>query len=85
MGQPAYLEQKEEPPMPLDKFVLILVCVIAAAAAAVWIAVLLTAAIEIPFGWLGLIPAALVAYVVFRVISERVGNAEEDHYDKMDH
>ncbi|WP_272006335.1 hypothetical protein [Roseovarius sp. ZX-A-9] len=71
--------------MPLDKFVLILVCVIAAASATVWIAVLLTAAIEIPFGWLGLIPAALVAYVVFRVISERVGNAEEDHYDKMDH
>ncbi|QIE44686.1 hypothetical protein G5B38_03615 [Pseudohalocynthiibacter aestuariivivens] len=70
--------------MPLDKFVLILVCVVAAAGATVWIAVLLAAAVELPFGWLGLIPAALVGYVVFRVISERVGNTEDDHYDNMD-
>ena len=71
--------------MPLDKFVLILVCVIAAAGATVWLGVMLTAAIQIPFGWLVLIPAALIGYIVFRVIAERVGNAEEDHYDKMDH
>lgn len=71
--------------MPLDKFVLIVVCVIAGAALTVWLAVLLAAAIEIPFGWLALIPVALVAYVLVRVIAERVGNAEEDHYDHMDH
>jgi len=71
--------------MPLDKFVLILVCVVAAAAATVWIGLLIAAAAEFRLGWLGLIPAALVGYVVFRVIAERVGNAEEDHYDRMDH
>ncbi len=71
--------------MPPDKFALILVCVVAAAGATVWIAVLLATAIKVPFGWLGLIPAVLVAYVVFRVISQRVGNARQDHYDKMDH
>jgi len=71
--------------MPIDKLVLILVIVIAAAAATVWLGTLIAASIQIPFGWLVLIPAALVGYVVYRVIAERVGNTEDDHYDKMDH
>ncbi len=71
--------------MPLDKLVLIIVCVLGAAAATVWVGTLITASFSLPFGWLTLIPAALVGYVVFRVISERVGNAEDDHYDKMEH
>ena len=71
--------------MPLDRLVLILVCVIAAAGVTVWLGALLLAAINVPFAWLALIPAALVAYIVARVIGQRVGNAQEDHYDKMDH
>ncbi|WP_306114539.1 MULTISPECIES: hypothetical protein [unclassified Roseovarius] len=71
--------------MPLDKLVLILVCVCIAAGVTVWLGLLLAAAINIPYGWTALIPAALVGYVIYRVIAERVGNAEEDHYDKMDH
>lgn len=71
--------------MPLDKLVLIIVCVVAAAGVTVWLGVLLAAAVNVPFGWLALIPAALIGYVVFRVIAERVGNAEDDHYDRMDH
>lgn len=71
--------------MPLDKFVLILVCVVAAAAATVWLVSLVAAAINLPFGWLALIPAVLVGYVVYRVIAERVGNDEDDHYDRMEH
>ncbi|MEM9425562.1 MAG: hypothetical protein AAGA06_02570 [Pseudomonadota bacterium] len=70
--------------MPLDKFVLIIVVVLAAAGATVWIAGVIAAAINLPFGWLGLIPAVLVGYVAYRVIAERVGNAEEDHYDNME-
>ncbi len=70
--------------MPLDKLVLILVCVIVAAGATVWLGVLLLAAVQVPFAGLALIPAVLVAYVVFRVIAQRVGNAEEDHYDRME-
>lgn len=70
--------------MPLDKFVLIIVCVIAAAGATIWLATLIFAALSIPFGGLVLIPAALVGYVVFRIIAERVGNETEDHYDEMD-
>ena len=71
--------------MPLDKLVLIVVCVLGAAAVTVWLGVLIVASLQLPFGWLALIPALLVGYIVFRVISERVGNAEEDHYDKMEH
>ena len=71
--------------MPLDKLVLIVVCVLGAAAVTVWLGVLIAASLQLPFGWLALIPALLVGYIVFRVISERVGNAEEDHYDKMEH
>ena len=70
--------------MPLDKLVLIIVIVLAAAGATVWLAGLIAAAINFPFGWLVVIPAALIGYVVFRVIAERVGNAEEDHYDNME-
>lgn len=71
--------------MPLDKLVLILVCVIAAAGGTIWLAVALAAAISVPFGWIVLIPSALIGYIVFRVIAERLGNAEDDRYDNIDH
>ncbi|GKY87991.1 hypothetical protein [Sinisalibacter aestuarii] len=70
--------------MPLDKLVLILVVVIAAAAATVWIGMIVAAMIEVPLGWMVAIPAALVAYIVWRVIAERIGNDEDDHYDGID-
>lgn len=71
--------------MPLDKLVLILVCVLAAAAGTIWLAATVLAALNLPFGWFSLVPALLAGYIAFRVIAERVGNAEEDHYDRMDH
>lgn len=74
----------EELPMPLDRLVLIVVIVIAAAGATVWLASLLAAAIRFPLGWAAVLPAALVAYVVWRVIADRIGNAEDDHYDRIE-
>ncbi|WP_323769195.1 hypothetical protein [Antarctobacter sp.] len=71
--------------MKLDTFVLILVCVIAGMVATFWLAAMLLAAFQVPFGALALLPAALVGYILYRVIAERVGNAEEDHYDGMNH
>ncbi len=71
--------------MPLDKFVLIIVCVLIAAGLTVWLGAFVLAAVNVPFAGFALLPVALVAYVVWRVISERLGNAEEDHYDGMDH
>lgn len=71
--------------MKLDTFVLIVICVLAGSAVTLWLTMLLLAAINVPFAWLALVPAALVGYVLYRVIAERVGNAEEDHYDGMKH
>ncbi len=71
--------------MPLDKLVLILVCVIIAAAATVWAGASLVAAIQFPgVGWAAFIPAVLVGYVVWRVIAERLSNSEDDHYDNIE-
>ncbi|MRU14118.1 hypothetical protein FDP25_01615 [Roseovarius sp. A21] len=71
--------------MSLDRFVLIVVCVVAGFAATVWLVGLLIAAMNLPFGWLALVPAAVVGYVIYRVIDERLSSAEDDYYDKMDH
>ena len=71
--------------MPIDKLVLILVCVIAAAAATLWIGAIVLAAFQIPLAGIALIPALLVGYVLWRVLAERLGNDEEDHYDGIEH
>ncbi|MDJ0628843.1 MAG: hypothetical protein QNJ44_11335 [Rhodobacter sp.] len=70
--------------MPLDKLVLILVVVLIAAGITVWLAALAFAAFEVPGAGLAFIPALLVAYIVWRVIAERLKNAEDDHYDRIE-
>lgn len=71
--------------MKLDILVLITVCVLAGFAVTTWLSMLVLAAFAVPFAWLALFPAALVGYVIYRVIAERVGNAEDDHDDGMKH
>ena len=71
--------------MKLDTLVLIIVCVLAGFAVTTWLSMMILAALAVPFAWLALFPAALVGYVIYRVIDERVGNADEDHYDRMKH
>lgn len=71
--------------MKLDRLVLIWVCVLAATFAMFWVSTLIIAAFHVPFVWLALLPAALVGYIVYRVIAERIGNEEDDHYDGMKH
>jgi membrane protein implicated in regulation of membrane protease activity len=70
--------------MPLDKFVLILVIVIGAAGMTVWLGALLLASVQVPAGWLGFIPAVLLAYILWRVIAQRLSNGEDDHYDRIE-
>ncbi len=71
--------------MPLDRFVLIVVITVAAAGATVWIGAMLVNALALsPAGWVLFMPAALVAYVVWRVIAERLSNKEDDHYDRIE-
>ena len=70
--------------MPLDKFVLILVIVIAAAGVTVWIGTLVAASTQIPFGWIAIVPVVLVATILWRVIAERVSNRDDSHYDRIE-
>ncbi len=70
--------------MPLDKLVLIIVIVMFAAGVTVWVSALILASLQMPGGWLVFIPAALVGYVVWRVITDRLRNAEDDHYDRIE-
>ncbi len=71
--------------MPLDRFVLIIVCVIAAVIATFAVTALIGTLIGFPIaGWLLAIPAALAGYIAWRVISERLSSAEDDHYDRIE-
>ncbi len=70
--------------MPLDKFVLIIVVVFVAAGITVWVASMVLTALQMPVAWFAFIPAALVAYVVWRVIADRIGSREDDHYDHIE-
>lgn len=71
--------------MPLDKFVLILVCVLAAAGLTVWLAALISATTVMPgLGLAIMVPVGLVLYVLWRVIARRLNNAEDDHYDRIE-
>lgn len=71
--------------MPLDRLVLILVAVIAAAGATIWVAATLLAAVVAP-GWaaLALIPTGLAAYVVLRVIAEGRSDPDDARYDRIE-
>ena len=71
--------------MPLDKLVLILVVVLAAAGVTFWLGVVLAATMQTPkYGWTVAFPVVLVGYVIWRVISERWKNKEDDHYDSIE-
>ena len=72
--------------MPLDRLVLIIVCVIAAALATVYVGVALLSATRMPtpLGLAVLSVIALCAYVLWRVISERLNNKDDDHYDRFE-
>ena len=72
--------------MPLDRLVLILVCVFAAAFVTVWVGAALLASLQVSpvVALVVLIPIALVGYILWRVIADRAGNSEDDHYDRIE-
>jgi membrane protein implicated in regulation of membrane protease activity len=70
--------------MPLDKIVLIVLVVLVGIGMTVWVSALALSALAVPFAWLALLPAALVGYILWRVISERLTNSEDDHYDRIE-
>lgn len=70
--------------MPLDRLVLIIVIVLTAAGATLWLGAWLAATWITPLAWGVALPICLIAYILFRVISDRVSSAEDDHYDRME-
>ncbi|WP_102109284.1 hypothetical protein [Oceaniglobus roseus] len=70
--------------MPLDRFVLILVIVFAAAGLSVWIATAIAAATTAPGLWFLAVPVVLAVAVLWRVIAQRLNNPEDDHYDTIE-
>ncbi|ABV92814.1 hypothetical protein Dshi_1072 [Dinoroseobacter shibae DFL 12 = DSM 16493] len=71
--------------MPLDRFVLMLVIVVVAAGVTVFVASTVLGAMLSPgLGLAVMIPLGLIAFVVWRVISDRIGNREDDHYDHLE-
>ncbi|MEM9343784.1 MAG: hypothetical protein AAGA87_12130 [Pseudomonadota bacterium] len=72
--------------MPLDKLVLILVIVVAAAGASIWIGTIIAAALAISPGVAitFLIPLAGATYIAWRIIGDRINSSEDDHYDRIE-
>jgi len=71
--------------MPLDRLVLIIVIVLAAAGGTIWLGTFIAAALQVPqVGWFVLVPVALILYIGWRVIADRVGSKEDDHYDRIE-
>jgi hypothetical protein len=65
--------------MKLESVVLAVIVVAAVVYAAVWITGLVA---FVPWGWLGLIPLALVIGLLAAVIWQRLNNKEDDYYDR---
>ena len=71
--------------MPLDRLVLIVICTCVAFGVSLWLALVIRSAFALPVvGPVLFIPAGFVAYVVWRVIRDRVGDTEDDHYDRIE-
>ncbi|MEL6204516.1 MAG: hypothetical protein AAFR47_04295 [Pseudomonadota bacterium] len=71
--------------MPLDRIVLIIVIVIAAAAATVWLGALFLASTQVPgVGIAVAMVAGLAAFIIWRVIADRVRSTEDRHYDRIE-
>ncbi len=67
--------------MPIDKLALILTIL----AVILWgIGMLIGIVAAGPVGLLILVPVAIAAYVFGVVISQRLNNREDDHYDKVE-
>lgn len=64
--------------MKLDRLALIIICIVVA----LWAIMLLTGMLLAPWGWLMLFVVAVPAYFIYRVVRDRLGNAEDDYYEK---
>ena len=73
--------------MTLDKLILIIVCVLWGAGAVLWAVstLFLTTSLHPVVGLVTLAIFGLIFYIFWRIISDRLNNPDEDHYDKMEY
>jgi len=65
--------------MALDRIALIFVVIVAV----IYVAALLTGLLAAsPFSWPVLPFLAVIAYLIYRVVRDRLNNAEDDYYEK---
>ncbi len=65
--------------MPLETLALIVVII----GGVIWLAVMLMGIVAtFPIGLPALLVLLVAAYFLYRVVKERLGNAEDDYYDK---
>ena len=71
--------------MPLAKFVLLLIIVVSAAGLTVAFGTLMAGLLNVSpsMALATFMPLAALAYIVWRVISDRLSNAEDDKYDQI--
>jgi len=70
--------------MRLDNIVLIAVLVVGAMIVTTWVSTLAIAAFALPFGWVAILPALFVGYIVWRVVADRLNSKEDDYYDHIE-
>lgn len=65
--------------MKLDTLILVFVCL----AVVVWALIMIAGMIAAwPFGIPGLLVVGIAGYIVYRVVADRLRNAEDDYYEK---
>ncbi|MEM1364289.1 MAG: hypothetical protein AAGH82_00930 [Pseudomonadota bacterium] len=72
--------------MSLDRIMLILVVLFGGLAAIAWLGTFIFAVGQVNplLGLVGLAIAGFVIYIAWRVVAERLGNPEDDKYDRME-
>ncbi|MEO0497367.1 MAG: hypothetical protein AAF141_08350 [Pseudomonadota bacterium] len=72
--------------MSLDRLMLIVVAVLGALMALGWVTGIVTAAVQVSplLGLFGLCVVGFAGYIVYRVIAERLGNPDDDKYDRVE-
>jgi len=65
--------------MTLEKLALICVCVLAI----IWCSVIAAGVVAtLPYGLPALVVLLIIGYFLYRVVRDRLGNEEDDYYDK---
>ncbi len=63
--------------MPLHRLLLILLCVLIAGLATIWLGALLSASLKVPLAGFLLLPITLLAFLAYRALADRASGRDE--------